>query len=445
MLDHFLEGLARKDQAEEDAVKLAQTMRRLPNDTLMKLANGKMKLAWMGDCHQGEDWLKKFEGTEMMGEAMELQEAELKNEMARIQQQAAQDKQDTWRIFNQTDDQIRVQKKMLELRLAHSKYQGGASGDEPEIPLDTTPEDAQGSGAPSPEPIGGPNTPTVDKVSSAREKTANLEGVVGATSHAAAEGMGGLRRFGQLLSGSKDRIQNLETAAANAVSDAKVKRLYDAAQSVMQNGGTSADAAVQDRAVRIARRMGTRSRELSNEARIEKDKVLGTRLATGGVVAGGAHALSSPTQPPAKPKTASDTLYEANLELMKRAGFADTVNNLGRTALTWAKAHPEKAMTLGGAAAGGVVGGATGGVKGAVGGAALGAGMGNVAHHVGGGMLAGKSVTDAAKGMGSAWKDRASGGLGTLRSKFPSASGPATNPVNPSVPTNGVSPGGVAL
>ena len=140
MLDAFLEVAYSNDQKKQQAVKLASSLKNLPNDQLFALATGKAKLAF----HHDEDWLEKYRGTPLFQEAMALEKADLENEVARTQASAAQPQMDQ---FWKTQDQIRIQKKMLDLKLVESEESGGMGlqdgGKLPEV----VPATAQGAGA----------------------------------------------------------------------------------------------------------------------------------------------------------------------------------------------------------------------------------------------------------------------------------------------------------
>jgi hypothetical protein len=140
MLDSFLEVAYNSDQKKQQAVKLASSLKNLPNDQLFALATGKAKLAF----HHDEEWLEKYRGTPLFQEAMALEKADLENEVARTQASAAQPQMDQ---FWKTQDQIRIQKKMLDLKLVESEESGGMGlqdgGKLPEV----VPATAQGAGA----------------------------------------------------------------------------------------------------------------------------------------------------------------------------------------------------------------------------------------------------------------------------------------------------------
>ena len=105
MLDHFLEVAVRADSDHRDSVKLAADLQRLPNELLYKLATGEVKLSY----GENDEWLEKYHGTPMFDEAVQLEHADLENEVARQQASAANQSEQ----FYKTQEQIRLQKKML--------------------------------------------------------------------------------------------------------------------------------------------------------------------------------------------------------------------------------------------------------------------------------------------------------------------------------------------
>lgn len=116
MLDTFLEVLCQKTKTAQAADRRVELLQRLPMDVLHKLASGEEKLAFMcSSIGEGDSWLKQFEGSPLLPKAIELAKASLQHEIQRNaemrQSQAASQEQ-----YNAEDD-LRVQKKMLELEL----------------------------------------------------------------------------------------------------------------------------------------------------------------------------------------------------------------------------------------------------------------------------------------------------------------------------------------
>lgn len=139
MLDHFLEVAVRADSDHRDSVKLAADLQRLPNELLYKLATGEVKLSY----GENDEWLEKYHGTPMFDEAVQLEHADLENEVARQQASAANQSEQ----FYKTQEQIRLQKKMLDLKLIEaSEQQGRQMAPGGQLPESITPT-AQGAGA----------------------------------------------------------------------------------------------------------------------------------------------------------------------------------------------------------------------------------------------------------------------------------------------------------
>ena len=200
MLDAFLEVAYSNDQKKQQAVKLASSLKNLPNDQLFALATGKAKLAF----HHDEDWLEKYRGTPLFQEAMALEKADLENEVARTQASAAQPQMDQ---FWKTQDQIRIQKKMLDLKLVESEESGGMGlqdgGKLPEV----VPATAQGAGALGDMPSEGAQQGEVGmqgaKVASKKEEPTSWKDLAslplgGAAMGAGIYGLSGLGRKGAL-------------------------------------------------------------------------------------------------------------------------------------------------------------------------------------------------------------------------------------------------------
>jgi len=109
---------------------LARTLSVLPNHDLLKLATGKEKLARFGI---GEDWLKKYKGSPLMEQAIELEQEELENEAAENTQRSLQQQ------FWSTRDDICMRKKLLDLELARLEMSSMAElpmeEEEAEVPI----------------------------------------------------------------------------------------------------------------------------------------------------------------------------------------------------------------------------------------------------------------------------------------------------------------------
>jgi hypothetical protein len=155
MLDSFL-GVAytheAKAQLEKEAVAL---LKQLPADDLLKLASGE-KLAWMGadPCGPGgsTSFLDKFKGTPLFEEALALEQEELQAQMTDLERRkeqrvTQQGEQGLWDM----QDQLRIKKRLLELRQAQEEGGMAAGGGGPP-PMGAPPGmDAPGANAVGPE------------------------------------------------------------------------------------------------------------------------------------------------------------------------------------------------------------------------------------------------------------------------------------------------------
>ena len=166
MLDHFLEVAYEKTSEARAKQDLTDTMAQLPEEELRKIASGGLseigKEAFYGsDC----GWLDKFKGTALFDKALELEQAELEQEVQQTQQRA--ENSERYRVEDAARDQLRVQRKMLELELARAESGGGA----PEGPGDAEPGPAPApapAAAPPAAPAPAPGPKTEVKVSAAK-------------------------------------------------------------------------------------------------------------------------------------------------------------------------------------------------------------------------------------------------------------------------------------
>ena len=118
MLDAFLEVAYDRQTRHDQQVKLAKVLKELPMEDLKKVISGEMKLAFPDavacDGDTDKTWLGKYKGTPLFDQALALEKADLEAEVARVQAQAAAP---PWDAMNKTQDNIRMQKKMLDLDL----------------------------------------------------------------------------------------------------------------------------------------------------------------------------------------------------------------------------------------------------------------------------------------------------------------------------------------
>lgn len=133
MLDAFLAAALRSSSAEQEKRAFIDNLKKLPDEELKKLASGELKLSHFG-CDNGQEWLEKYKGTPLFEQAVALEQQDIQNEVARVQQQIDRPPFDE---FYRTGDQIRLQKRLLDLQL----FQQEAAPASPEAP-------AQGAGAP---------------------------------------------------------------------------------------------------------------------------------------------------------------------------------------------------------------------------------------------------------------------------------------------------------
>ena len=112
MLDSFLEVTYEQEKTAEADNQLVESMKNLPQEMLMKIASGEMKLS----CGCGDEWLDKFKGTPLLGKAIEFEKKGLEQEMARKAKRRQREEMNSEE--NTGEDQLRVERKMLELELA---------------------------------------------------------------------------------------------------------------------------------------------------------------------------------------------------------------------------------------------------------------------------------------------------------------------------------------
>lgn len=146
MLDTFLTVAYDHELRQSESVKLANVLSTLPEEDLRKLASGEVKLSF-AECspdEEGRTWLEKYKGTPLFDQALALEKAELELEVA---QTAPHEQSDA---IYRARDQIRLQKKMLDLDLVAAQRDGSVAPTKgPEQPMAVVPNDeAQGAGAP---------------------------------------------------------------------------------------------------------------------------------------------------------------------------------------------------------------------------------------------------------------------------------------------------------
>jgi hypothetical protein len=163
MLDDFLLTAYTHETRKKAEFEMVGLLRDIPTLELKKLAAGTpiaelySKQAFLDSgcapkCDDGpSSWLDKFKDTPLFEEAMALEQEALETEATSIARQAEENAQPRpWEIM----DQIRLKKRLLELKLA--KEQAGVSA-AAGAPQGGSPpgEPAQGAGAPGPVPAEG--------------------------------------------------------------------------------------------------------------------------------------------------------------------------------------------------------------------------------------------------------------------------------------------------
>ena len=157
MLDSFLEVAYAKESREEMEKNAVALLKQLPVEDLLKLTNGE-KLASMGvlsDSNGVGSFLDKFHGSPLFEEALALEQEELQAEMTSLERRkenrvSQQAESGLWEM----QDELRIKKRLLELRLAQEEA-GAQAGGAVAAPLSAAsmvPEaGAQGAGALGPE------------------------------------------------------------------------------------------------------------------------------------------------------------------------------------------------------------------------------------------------------------------------------------------------------
>ena len=129
MLDMFLEAACQANAKELEKRALVENLKKLPYSDLLQLSEGKTVLA--GLCHSGDmEWLDKFKGTPLFEQALALEKSSLEQEVA-SEQKRRQDRSE-----NEAQDQIRLQKRLLELQLVQIEQQeaGAAAAQAASLP-----------------------------------------------------------------------------------------------------------------------------------------------------------------------------------------------------------------------------------------------------------------------------------------------------------------------
>lgn len=382
MLDIFLRAAMAKTKAEEDHAKLASSMKQLPKAELFALATGQIKL---GGEH-GICWLDRFKGTPLMSQAIELEQREIQMDAADQQRRSLNSQNFAER------DQLRLQKRMLELQLA--EQESGAGPEAQAVPLGQTtapPPEAQGAGA-------APVTPTGDagaqKLSSVKS---NITDVADRFRHAlvgknlkekavdAAKEVGG--KVKDFAKGTADVVkEHPAESAAIAGTGLVADRALSKAYSKKHEGEKKASAEL----FQIVDGWGRELARADFEKRAHQEYLLKVGGAAGTSVAN----MEIEKTALGFMESAGKSILGAGKSLSK--GVAK--DGLGAKILQQVRANPSLALAGGGAVLGGVAGGLKKdehGHYGGIGGALQGAAMGGL---VGGGLgMAGGHAVDAYK------------------------------------------------
>jgi hypothetical protein len=202
MLDKYLEVAFQEQEKTASRDRFVELMMKLPDAELHEMAKtGHIKVGYfdsgeiLGKSDEGSSWLDHFKGTPLHPQAVALLEEELKMQAADDQQSLVQDQERSQK--SQARDQIRLQKRLLELELVkqESAAESAAMPPPPPSPGMGAPPGmgAQGAGAPgdmAPEGAGD-GTPgkfgSIDEMAAAMRKSA---GGVGDFLRAAAPAVG---------------------------------------------------------------------------------------------------------------------------------------------------------------------------------------------------------------------------------------------------------------
>lgn len=408
MLDTFLKVAYDQTTRHTENVKLAKVLKDLPMEDLRKLATGEAKLAFDDvPCSDGagEDktWLGKYKGTPLFEQALALEKAELEAEVAQTAQREQERASDS---LYRTRDNIRLQKKMLDLDLVSEQNGGTPNG--PDQPMKVVPNgEAQGAGAPGdtgtddgPQKLSFAVTEEGHKfdaalnemrVRHAAEQQALRDHFTGgrfgltdeARQHIADQGgyqpAGGIERMGRLLRFAPGRLHENDMGARHDNYTAKKHQAGENAYNPFGGMLTPVDAEVG------ADRAGLGSYK-SDAPEHKKLKKAAARFA--------------------------------------KAAAALDLKGLGGAALSIAKKNPKLVGAGLGAVGGAIAGGPDHRLSGALGGAAL----GHTAGGVGGHMLAGKTLGQAAsahgadlKQLGASLRDRFQKNMGQAPAAPPTA------------------------
>ncbi len=151
MLDHYLNVVTVEMQKAAALADFTERLTLLPASELAEIQRtGEIKLAF---CD--EEWLQKFHGSPLSARAIDLATKQLEMEAERNEMN--RDHQVTRDEFNQQEESLRLEKRLLELELA--KADNGIAATPPPVPKATNPDVAPG---PLPTEAPSPAAPAVD-------------------------------------------------------------------------------------------------------------------------------------------------------------------------------------------------------------------------------------------------------------------------------------------
>lgn len=120
MIDHYLHVLFEQEKKASAREQMVDAMMKLPDELLHRIAMGE-KIAM---CEEPGGWLDKFQGTALHEQALQLEQQQLELDIQRQQARLEEMEQHPMREqLSNAEDQIRVQKKILELELSKSELQ----------------------------------------------------------------------------------------------------------------------------------------------------------------------------------------------------------------------------------------------------------------------------------------------------------------------------------
>lgn len=417
MLDSFLEVSCRRDAELQESVKLAGYMSDFPPETLYQLAQGDIKLAF-GSC---EEWLEKYKGTPLFHDAVQLEHAELENDVARQQADAARQSE----TFYKTQDQIRLQKKMLDLKLIEMS-EGSPAASEGQIPVSLEPapsplESAEGMKAASARMRKAAFGESFGRVGGMGARRSPFRSVSTAAAPVQAGGgfnaAAGFMHNGQHIPGVPSSLLQTAGQAPQALQKGfstplgmMPEKIPGVPASLLPKRpmpgpaipGRVAAGELESAAAKM--RSGTLRGALTNAGQA----VGGAAKSVGSTLGGFAGKAKGMLGGLRLPKFA-EAEFEMNFQ--KTALNMQGIKNFGTSALELAKKHPERAASIGGAVIGAAGGAAAGGpdhrLSGALGGAAAGGALGHAAGGIGSRMNAGSAFGDAARNYGTGLKGNA--------------------------------------